>query len=205
MMLGGYEATHVHTYVCTHVAIMSMYVYTHACTHVCRCPHGANGPPSGVAGPCDIYGAAGNPCVAAHSMTRALYHSYSDRLYSVKRSSDNSTKEIGVLAAGGPADSAAQDSFCGVAECVVHEIFDQSPMGNHLTIGNKTWPSPGGDKGVIANKSRVLIGGHPVYGAYFEGGMGYRNNNASGTATGDKSIGNNNTIPINVTYQWDFR
>ena len=27
-------------------------------------------------GPCDIYGAAGTPCVAAHSTTRALYASY---------------------------------------------------------------------------------------------------------------------------------
>ena len=27
-------------------------------------------------GPCDITGAAGNPCVAAHSTTRALYAAY---------------------------------------------------------------------------------------------------------------------------------
>ena len=28
------------------------------------------------AAPCDIYAAGGTPCVAAHSMTRALYSAY---------------------------------------------------------------------------------------------------------------------------------
>ena len=37
-------------------------------------------------GPCDIYGKAGTPCVAAHSMTRALYGAYRGPLYSVKYS-----------------------------------------------------------------------------------------------------------------------
>src|SRR5678816_396948 len=32
-------------------------------------------------GPCDIYAAAGAPCVAAHSTTRALYAAYSGPLY----------------------------------------------------------------------------------------------------------------------------
>ena len=36
-------------------------------------------------GPCDIYGAAGDPCVAAHSTTRALYASYNGPLYQVLR------------------------------------------------------------------------------------------------------------------------
>jgi hypothetical protein len=31
-------------------------------------------------GPCDIYGAAGTPCVAAHSTTRAQYASYKGAL-----------------------------------------------------------------------------------------------------------------------------
>ena len=34
-------------------------------------------------GPCDIYAAAGTPCVAAHSTTRALYASYSGPFYRV--------------------------------------------------------------------------------------------------------------------------
>ena len=34
-------------------------------------------------GPCDITGKAGNPCVAAHSTTRALYAAYDGPLYRV--------------------------------------------------------------------------------------------------------------------------
>uniref|UniRef100_UPI002D21E232 arabinofuranosidase catalytic domain-containing protein n=1 Tax=Streptomyces sp. NRRL F-5123 TaxID=1463856 RepID=UPI002D21E232 len=62
--------------------------------------------------PCDIYASGGTPCVAAHSTVRALYGSYTGSLYQVRRSSDNSTKNIGVVEAGGRADAAAQDSFC---------------------------------------------------------------------------------------------
>src|SRR2546429_3190565 len=36
-------------------------------------------------GPCDIYAAAGDPCVAAHSTTRALYATYDGPLYQVLR------------------------------------------------------------------------------------------------------------------------
>jgi hypothetical protein len=48
-------------------------------------------------GPCDIYAAAGTPCVAAHSTTRALYASYDGPLYQVMRLSDNAVKNIGVV------------------------------------------------------------------------------------------------------------
>ena len=57
--------------------------------------------------PCDIYGNAGTPCVAAYSSVRALYSSYAGSLYQVTRSSDNTTLNIGVLAAGGYANAAA--------------------------------------------------------------------------------------------------
>jgi hypothetical protein len=36
-------------------------------------------------GPCDILGAAGNTCVAAHSTVRALYAGYSGPLYRLDR------------------------------------------------------------------------------------------------------------------------
>src|SRR4029079_17237912 len=62
--------------------------------------------------PCDIYAAGGTPCVAAHSTTRALYAAYNGALYQVRRSSDNTTRDIGVLSAGGVANAATQDSFC---------------------------------------------------------------------------------------------
>ena len=84
-------------------------------------------------GPCDIYAAAGTPCVAAHSTTRALYAAYSGPLYQVRRSSDNATLNISPLSAGGVANAAAQDSFCAGTTCVITEIYDQSGHGNNLT------------------------------------------------------------------------
>src|SRR5688572_28961373 len=56
-------------------------------------------------GPCDIYAAGGTPCVAAHSTVRALYGSYGGNLYQVRRSSDNTTRDIAVVAAGGTANA----------------------------------------------------------------------------------------------------
>jgi len=61
------------------------------------------------------YAAAGDPCVAAHSTTRALYASYNGPLYQVQRLSDNRVRDIGVAAptagsfpdAGGYAQAAA--------------------------------------------------------------------------------------------------
>src|SRR4051812_49726923 len=73
--------------------------------------------------PCDIYAAGGTPCVAAHSTTRALFGSYNGSLYQVRRSSDNTTRNIGLLSAGGFADAAAQDSFCANTTCVITVIF----------------------------------------------------------------------------------
>lgn len=48
----------------------------------------SNAAPSRTEGPCDIYATAGDPCVAAHSTTRALYASYNGPLYQVVRQSD---------------------------------------------------------------------------------------------------------------------
>jgi len=139
----------------------------------------------GIKGPCDIYGAADTPCVAAHSVVRALYGSYDGPLYQVRREKDNQTKEIGVLTAGGFADSKAQDAFC-TSMCTVHRIFDQSPKGNHLDTAPGGGAAHDPDKGVNATREKLTVGGHPVYGAYFEKGMGYRIEKTSGIATGDE-------------------
>lgn len=64
-------------------------------------------------GPCDLYGNAGTPCVAAHSTVRALYSSYDGPLYQVQRASDQAARDIRALSAGGVADARAQDAFCG--------------------------------------------------------------------------------------------
>ena len=83
------------------------------------------GPAQAATGPCDIYGSAGTPCVAAHSTTRALYGTYSGRLYQVRRGSDGALADIGTLAAGGFAPGPAQDAFCANSNCVMTQIYDQ--------------------------------------------------------------------------------
>src|SRR5450759_5606717 len=57
----------------------------------------SNVPPPRPAGPCDIYAAAGDPCVAAHATTRALYASYNGPLYQVMRLSDNAVKNLSLI------------------------------------------------------------------------------------------------------------
>jgi hypothetical protein len=62
-------------------------------------------------------------------------------------------------------------------------LFDQSREHNDLEIAG-----PGGNGnqnvGVVANELRIIVGGHHVYGMSFNTGMGYRDNNTEGVATG---------------------
>ncbi|MDX3195100.1 arabinofuranosidase catalytic domain-containing protein [Streptomyces sp. MN03-5084-2B] len=144
-------------------------------------------------GPCDIYAAGGTPCVAAHSTTRALYGAYSGSLYQVRRASDSTTRDIGVLSAGGVANAAAQDSFCAGTTCLITVIYDQSGRNNHLTQappGGFPGPAPGGyDNLASATAAPTTVGGQKAYGVFVAPGTGYRNNNATGTATGDQPEG----------------
>ena len=118
-----------------------------------------------VEGPCDITGAAGNPCVAAHSTVRALYGAYDGGLYIVQRNHTQETMTIGVLTPGGYADKAAHDKFCAKMDCVVLSILDQSPMKNHLTQRHGL---------VNASRHPIIVGdGVGVYGLWFDPGYGY--------------------------------
>lgn len=139
-------------------------------------------------GSCDILAAHGSSCVAAHSVVRALYHKYYGPIYRVLRDSDKSALDIGVDLKGF-ADISAQDTFCAGTDCYILRIYDQSPRGNHLDTapaGGACRPSGGaGLKPVNATREKVTIGGHTVYGAYFEGGQGYRNNQTDGVAIGE--------------------
>ncbi|MFI2206478.1 alpha-L-arabinofuranosidase B [Streptomyces sp. NPDC020192] len=139
--------------------------------------------------PCDIYAAGGTPCVAAHSTTRALYATYNGPLYQVKRASDNATKDIGLLSAGGYADAAAQDSFCAATSCVITVLYDQSGKGNNLTQAPAGGAAGGPDNLANAFEAPVTVGGHEAYGVYVAPGTGYRNNNTNGIATGDQPEG----------------
>jgi non-reducing end alpha-L-arabinofuranosidase len=151
----------------------------------------AGGTPSRAATqePCDIYASAGTPCVAAHSTTRALYAAYNGSLYQVRRSSDNSTLNIGVVSAGGVANAAAQDSFCTGTTCVITEIYDQSGKGNNLTQAPAGGAAGGPDNLADATAAPVTVGGHKAYGVYVAPGTGYRDDSTSGIATGDAAEG----------------
>jgi non-reducing end alpha-L-arabinofuranosidase len=144
-------------------------------------------------GPCDIYAAGGTPCVAAHSTTRALYGNYAGALYQVRRSSDNATRDVGPLSAGGVANAATQDSFCAGTSCLISIIYDQSGRGNHLTQAPPgTWPGPapgGWDNLADATAAPVTVGGQKAYGVYVSPGTGYRDNSTNGVATGDQPEG----------------
>jgi hypothetical protein len=144
-------------------------------------------------GPCDIYAAGSTPCVAAHSTTRALYGGYSGALYQVRRSSDNTTRDVGLSSTGGVVNAATQDSFCVGTTCLITVIYDQSGRRNHLTQappGGFQGPAPGGyDNLANAAAAPVTVGGQKAYGVFVSPGTGYRDNNATGTATGDQPEG----------------
>ena len=143
-------------------------------------------------GPCDIYASGGTPCVAAHSTTRALFGAYNGPLYQVRRSSDNTTRDIGVLSAGGYANAATQDSFCAGTYCVITIIYDQSGRNNDLTIAPRRRRRPRRrrlDNLANATAPPVTAGGHKAYGVYISAGTGYRNNATNGVATGDQPEG----------------
>merc|ERR1711871_831161 len=152
-------------------------------------------------GPCDIYAASNTPCVAAHSMTRALYSTYSGPPYNVMKMPERASKDILVKSAGGIADTAAQAAFCGTSVCIVQRIYDQSPMQNHLGIehGASNLHPPRNIQDIGVNftdaRSKAMLGDQLVYGAFFAGdprgngnpflGQGYSNRTARGTAQGD--------------------
>src|SRR5471030_2380818 len=155
-------------------------------------------------GPCDIYAAAGDPCVAAHSTTRALYATYNGPLYQVMRQSDGRKLNIGVVKpttsdVGGYANAAAQDRFCTNTYCWITTIYDQSGKGNHLTQAPRgAFPFPPGHSGPalggfnnlpLADMAPITIMGHKAYGVFIAPGMGLRQNDAKGTAVDDQAEG----------------
>jgi hypothetical protein len=157
--------------------------------------------PSRPKGPCDIYAAAGDACVAAYSTARAMYASYNGPLYQVKRQSDGKTLNIGVVQPvasptpnpGGYADAAAQEAFCANTSCWITKIYDQSPKHNDLTQaprGAFGGPAMGGlDNLPIADMAPVMVMGHKVYGVFIEPGMGLRDDDPKDTAVDDQAEG----------------
>jgi hypothetical protein len=119
-------------------------------------------------GPCDLYGAGGNPCVAAHSTVRALFGAYSGALYQV-RNTANATKDISVVAAGGAANGPAQDEFCTGTTCVITKIYDQSGKGNTLEYQGSGSTPGGNDYPSTATKETFQLNGNKVYSLWIDG------------------------------------
>jgi hypothetical protein len=140
--------------------------------------------------PCDIYADDGGACVAAHSTIRRLSSAYNGPLYQIRvggsksGTGGNTDTKIG-FGSDGFADTSAQDAACGTDACTISIIYDQSGKGNDLTFapagGQKTTP----DYEANAKALPVTFGGHNLYGVHVVPGVGYRNNKAVGTATGD--------------------
>lgn len=145
---------------------------------------------SGAMGPCDIYGAANTPCVAAHSTVRALYAAYSGKLYQVRRS-DNTTQDILTLAPGGIADSGPQDTFCAGSTCVITVVYDQSGKGNDLWYqGSTEVPASTSSSPANATNESLTVGGHKVYSLFIKPGNCYwHDGSKTGMATGAQPEG----------------
>ena len=139
---------------------------------------------------CDIYDAAGTPCVGAFSLVRALYSAYAGPLYVVRRASDNTTRAVPLKSAGGFPDTTVQDAFCAGTDCAIWRIFDQSTYNNDLTVA-----PPGGaarhvDNGVNASAMPLTLpDGTRGYGALFIHGanQGYRIDITNNVAIGNEA------------------
>jgi len=170
-------------------------------TSSARSQTGQNARPARPQGSCDVYISAGDPCVAAYSTTRALYAAYNGPLYQILRQSDGKTLDIGVVQptgsplpdAGGYADATAQDAFCANTYCWITTLYDQSPKHNDLIQaprGHFSGPAMGGYNNLpLADAAPITILGHKVYGVFLVPGMGFRLNDAKGTAVDDQAEG----------------
>jgi hypothetical protein len=161
---------------------------------------GPNVPPARPQGPCDIYAAAGDPCVAAHSTTRALYASYNGPLYQVLRQSDGKTLDIGVVQPVASVPGCGRIRRRGRAGRVLrqHLLLDHHPLRpvpkhNDLTQaprGGFSGPAMGGFNNLpVADMAPITIMGHKAYGVFIEPGMGLREDDAKGTAVDDQAEG----------------
>jgi hypothetical protein len=120
--------------------------------------------------------------VAAHSTVRALSSAYSGKLYQV-RNAAGTTKDISTVSAGGVADSATQDSFCGGTTCIITILYDQTTNGNDVwyNASDSTGaPSTNAQmKGSSATKESITIGGKKVYSLWIDSGNAYWANGAN--------------------------
>lgn len=152
---------------------------------------GGGGGPTGMQ-PCDIYKAANNTCVAAHSTIRALFSAYAGNLYQIKRASDGMTKDIPVKSPGGYADSAQQEAFCMGTVCTILRVYDQSDHGNFIEaeIPGSTVGGAQGQSAADAAAESLMVGGNKVYSLYTRPKQAYwRDGSKSGMPLGAEPQG----------------
>ena len=147
---------------------------------------GGTGGMTNTSGVCDIFTSGGTPCVAAHSTVRALYKAYAGSLYQVTRALDQTTRDIGVLSAGGFANAATQDAFCAGTSCTISIIYDQTGKNNHLKQAPAGQRKATPDNEADAAALKLTVSGHTVYGVHLPPGYGYRVDQTTGVATGDQ-------------------
>jgi hypothetical protein len=97
-------------------------------------------PPGGLPG--DVAKAAGTPMVAAHSMTRAMFASYTGPLFKAQRASDKQETDIGTVAGSGLVDLSTLNTFCSGTTCKVATLYDQSGNGNDMWKGDTAANAP---------------------------------------------------------------
>jgi len=141
-------------------------------------------------GPCDIYASGGTPCACAHSTVRSLYDHYNGNLYQVQRNSDKTTRNVGLLAAGGHANATEQEAFCAGTTCTISIIYDQSGNGNDLRVGTAGGANPRGNTPANAAAESITIKGTKVYSVFIAPGEGYfHDGSRSGISTGTEPEG----------------
>jgi len=114
---------------------------------------------------------------------RALFSAYSGKLYQV-RNAAGTNKDITAVSAGGVADSATQDSFCGGTTCTITIVYDQTTNGNDVWYnGTDSTGAPSTSSANMhassATKESITIGGKKAYSLWIDSGNAYWANGAN--------------------------
>ena len=107
-------------------SIPAQAVYLDAWGNICGAPLDA------------VAAATKSACYGALSVARQLTKTYSGNLFTVRRSSDNTSQDIGFTVTG-EANVAALTAFVGSGTGYVTKIYDQSGQGNNVTQTNAAY------------------------------------------------------------------
>ena len=139
--------------------------------------------------PCDIYAAAGTPCVAAHSTTRALYAAYDGPLYQVQPRLRQHHHQHRPAERG----RGRQRRRAGLV-LLRHDLRhhrDLRPVRQRQQPHRRPGGGAAGGPDGLANAAAApaTVGGQQVYGVYIAAGDGYRDDSTKNIATGNNPEG----------------